>query len=958
MACIGAAGILLSVQTFAASHTEQQLPREELVVTGSRIARADLTAVSPIVVVDSSTLEKLNITNAEEFLRQLPQFAAGIGGNSNNGNDGSSTIDLRNLGEERTLVLVNGKRFVPFDYQGYVDVAMIPARLIERVEIITGGASAVYGADAIAGVVNFIMKNEFEGMAFDASYGITEEGDADRYDMNATVGGAFDNGRGHIVFNVGYIKQDSVAQNERPYGVTALDDLLNEVGSFTTPEGTSNYETGGWDDPALDGLVQFDANGEIVPFSNTFNFNPFNLYVAPQQKWNSTTLVKYEITEKIEFFSRFSFANNKVNTIVAPTGTFFEQIPLNYASNPFLGQTAVDLFTLVDANEADPATNSDGLVQPFLGRRLVELGTRNSNYENTTYQVVGGLTGDFLETQNWEVFGQWGRTNRSQTFDNDTSLSAAQQASVAIDDGNGNAICAVPDAGNPGGFVASPDTGCAAANFYGGQLSQEAADFLRLNVNEINKTSQMIFGGSLSGDVPLTIPFADRPLAYAAGIEYREEKATNEPDANYARGNAIGFGASTPVNAEIEISEIFFEGQVPLVDGVPFVQSLMFDFGIRYGEYKNKTAATSNKFNNTSWKVGGEWSPIQSLRFRTSYQEAVRAPTIQEIGLPLTPSTGDLSNDPCEGANPVGNAALTQLCIDTGVPPSQVGSVVSIIAGQINNFLGGNPTLTPEEAQTLTLGFVWAPDFFESFSLTLDYYSIEIDNVIVEISEQNTVNACYNVEQNAALPFCQRVIRNSLGGLSGPKSAGVNIRRVNAAFRKQSGVDFGFDMGFGLGGAGALNLGFSSTYVIEDKRQDADFLPEFDCAGLVGGTCLRPGPQIRFFQTTAWSMGAFGVQLNWSFIDEIQQDAIKLSGADPADYALPTIDAQNKFDLLTSWAINDNWTLRLGINNLLDNSPPIPGNDYGGTTENSGNTFPATYDVLGRNYFFAVNAKF
>ncbi|NND37495.1 MAG: TonB-dependent receptor, partial [Gammaproteobacteria bacterium] len=694
--CLGTVAAVATSPAFAQATGAAGPIREEILVTGSRIARADLEAVSPIVVVQSDTLEKLNITNAEEFLRQLPQFAAGIGANTNNGNDGSSTVDLRNLGEERTLVLVNGKRFVPFDYQGYVDVAMIPARLIERVEIITGGASAVYGSEAIAGVVNFILKNEFEGAAVDGSYNVTEEGDGDRYNLNATIGGAIDGGKGHIVFNVGYVKQNQITQAERPYGVTALDDLLDEVGSFTTPNGTV-FDTS-FPGDGEDGLVQFDAMGNAVPFANTFNFNPFNLYLAPQQKWTATTLARYELSDKVELFGRLSFAKNKVDTVIAPTGTFFESVPLNYADNPFLGPTARARFQQVDNAEcttkildaddnwvgcSQPGPGAgDGLVDNLLGRRLVEIGTRDSFYENTAYQVVGGLTGDIFDEQTWEVFGQWGRTNRTQAFANDTSLSAAQAASIAITDNDPNSatfgqpICAdaVFDPNtNTNNFVPSSNANCAPANFYGGMLSDAAGDFLRLNLNEINKTSQMVIGANLTGDTPWTIPSAESPLAYAVGIEYREEKGTALPDNAYATGNAIGFGASSPVDAQIEIVDYFLEGQIPLLQGMTGAQQLMLDFGIRYGDYSNKVGAVTNDFDNTSWKIGGEWAPIDSLRFRTSYQEAVRAPTIQEIGLPLTPSTGDLTTDPCSQEAAPQSAELTALCEATGVPSGNTG---------------------------------------------------------------------------------------------------------------------------------------------------------------------------------------------------------------------------------------------------------------------------------------------
>jgi outer membrane receptor protein involved in Fe transport len=923
--------------------------KEELIVTGSRIPRSDLTANSPIQVITSEQMELSHTTNVEEYLRKMPQFAQAVGRNGNNGNEGYATVDLRNLGEERTLVLMDGKRFTPFDAQGFVDLGMIPGALVERVEVITGGASAVYGADAIGGVVNFIMKKDFEGMEFDSSYGITEEGDGDVFDFNITLGSNIDGGRGNVVFNVNYTNQAKVTQDERPFGVEALDDLLEPVGSITTPEGSviDGSFPGDMTTMATLGYAQFDSDGNVVDAFTTFNFNPFNLYQVPQKKWTSTVIGRYELTDNVEFFGRGSFANNRIDTIIAPSGTFGEQYSIDYNNNAYLGPDTRARWALVDANESDPATQNDGLVDIFSYRRLVEVGSRLSQYENTAYQMVGGLRGEVFADQNWEVFAQYGRTSRSQNFQNDTTIAKTQQAMTAIVDPVTNDI-----------VCADPSGGCAPINVFGGPMTSEGADFIRTPLVEVNKTSQLVYGGTFGGDIPLTIPSADNAIAYVLGIERREENSSHLPDDAYATGQAIGFGASSPIEAETEVTEYYGELRVPIVEGAAFAESLVFEGGVRYSDYKNAVGSITNDFDETTFKYGGEWAPIGGLRLRGMFQRATRTPSLYEIGFPRTPSTGDLDQDPCEGANPVGNASLTQLCIDTGVPPAAIGSVLSIIVGQINNFVGGKPTLQPEEADTTTFGFVWTPEFLERLELSVDYYKIDIENVITEVSEQNTVDACYNIEQDASGQFCSLIFRNQLnGGLTGPKEFGVDISRINAGFLKVEGVDFSASYGWDIG-AGTLDLGLVGTYVLDNSQQDASFLPEFDCSGLLGNTCLRPSPELVFIQTTRWTQGPVSVQLVWDYIDEVTQDSLVLSGGDPADFALTKLDTQHYFHLAGTYEINDTWTVRAGIDNLLDEDPPIPGNDWGGTLENSGNTFPATYDPLGRKYWFGAKARF
>lgn len=943
--------LLLSTAAMIASGNvvaqEEGETLEEIVVTGSRIVRNDLTANSPIAIFDSERLQLQATTNVEEFLRDMPQFVAGVGSNSNNGNDGSATVDLRNLGEERTLVLVDGKRFVPFDFQGYVDLGMIPTSLVERVEVITGGASAVYGSDAVGGVVNFIMKKNFEGIEVDGSYGQSGESDGTRRDFNLTMGGDIADGRGYAVFNVGYTDQEAVTQGDRDFSLFSLDDLLQPGGSITTPWGSiiGNFPSV---DTAGNGFIQFarDGSGDLVNTTDTFNFNPFNLLQAPQEKWTGTILASMEVTDTIEAYARGSFANNQINTIIAPSGTFFFPFVVN-TNNAFLSAQSQGVLAAADAAETNPATAGDGFVTIALGRRLTELGTRDSLYENTAYQFVGGLKGEIGSNYNWELFAQRGRTSRSQNFINDANYNAALQAIQAVENPDGSISCI------------DPSGGCAPANFFGeNTLSPAAANFIRLNLNEVNKTEQTIYGGTITGDLPVTMPGASNSMAFAVGFEYREETGVNLPDQNYSSGNTIGFGSSSPVDAAIEITEFYAEAALPVFEDTS-LGSMTLEAGVRVADYENSVLGfDGNSFSNTSWKLAGEWSPTDAIRFRGGFQRAVRAPTLREIGLPKTPSTGDLSTDPCEGTNPVGNADLTALCIATGVPAASIGTVTSIIAGQINNFVGGNPTLEPEEADSYTVGLVLTPDSWP-VTVALDYYQIEIENAIQQVSEQNIVNACYNVEQDANARFCSLIARSTLNGsLSGGTTVGVDVSLINAARLEASGIDLTVDYSLDLDNWGALDFNLSAVNVLKNERQQAELFRVDDCTGLAGNTCTAPDPEWRWIQNTRWIRGPLTLNLRWQYISEITNDAIVLDGVSPSTLGRPTFGSYSYFDLSGSYAINDTLTVRAGIFNMLDKEPPIVGNDYGGTLENSGNTYPATYDPIGRSFSIGINAKF
>ncbi|MBL4802903.1 MAG: TonB-dependent receptor [Emcibacter sp.] len=956
-----AAIIPLTIQvSYAADEdaADDDLILEEVTVTGSRIQRADLVANSPISTFDSESIKVLGTNNIEEFLRDIPQAVAALGSSTNNGNPGVSTVDLRNLGEERTLVLVDGKRFTPYDSNGYVDLNMIPTSLIKRIEVVTGGASAVYGSDAIAGVVNFILNDDFEGVEIDTQYGLSERGDAERFSIDATIGGAFGNDRGHAVINFGYMNMNALTQNQREYGVFALDDLLNEQGSFTKLEGVVDGELGLVPGSGEFEATQFDPNGNLVPFAGFFNFNPFNLYQTPQKKITATALATYEINDTVEAYSRISFANSRVNTILAPSGTFFFPFELNL-DNPFLSAQAAAALADVDGDgnvDAVFDTNTDGIVDAgatttiAFGRRLLEVGTRDSFYENTAYQLVGGFRGDFGESYHYDTFMQYGRTSRTTFNRNDVNFNKAQQAMLATTNGDGDIVCQ------------DPSGGCVPANFFGlGNLTPEAAAFIALDLATIDKTEQLIVGGSVGGDAPFQLPTATVPGAFVVGFEYRNDSGERLPDDNLQSGNSIGFGSDSLIDSDIKIWEGFFETQIPLVQDVAFAESLTFEGAIRYSDYTNTVtvksgASTENSFSNWTYKAGGEWTPVEGFRIRGMYQRAVRAPNLNEIGLPNTPSTGDLTTDPCQGALPVGNTTLAAQCIAQGVPAGNIGSVGGPISGQINNFVGGNISLTPEKSDTFSIGAVIQPESVPGLSVSIDYYSIKITNAVSQISEQNILNACIS---NSL--FCDRIHRNPLNGrLIGGTETGVDVSLLNAAFQKTQGVDLAIHYSFDLseGEWGTIDLAFNGTHVIKNLNQDAEILAIDDCAGVIGNVCLRPDPKWRWTQTVTWNYEDFTVFFRWQHLSSLTKDLVAFGDAPASDFALPTIPSVDYFDLSGTYDVMENLSLRVGINNLFDKQPPIPGNNFGGTAENSGNTFPGTYDTLGRYFFFGATAKF
>ncbi len=941
---------------------------EPIVVTGSRISRPDLQAASPVTVVTAETLQAKNKPGVEEFLRQIPQAVADVGQNTNNGNPGVATVNLRNLGAVRTLVLVDGHRFVPYDTNGIVDLNMIPSSLLKRVEVVTGGASAVYGSDAIAGVVNFILKDDFTGLEGNASTGMSERGDGAQYSLSLTGGIALGD-RGHIILSGNYTKVEKVTQGARDFSTFAL------AAEDFSPGGSSTNEFGSIDTP--NGRYTFTPGG-FVPYvksRDAFNFNPQNLLQVPQEKWTATALANYELTDHVELFARGSYGRSRINTEVGSSGTFGFSFDINYRNNPFLDPAlnpnaagARAVFATFDNGAVAPdgtvldKVANDGIVRLGVRRRITELGPRLSAYKSEAYQGIVGLRGDLGSSLHWELFGQYGKSVRDQAFLNDVSLTKLQQAMLVVPSANGP-VCTV----NTGG--------CVPANLFGfGTLSAAAAKYISFGISEHDENSQFVTGGFVSGDLPFELA-ASHPAAFVIGAEYRQEKGVATPDLDYILGNAIGYGSSSLVDSQYNVKEVYGELKIPLIVDRPFFQSLGLEAGVRYSNYRNSTTVDSRpldgffakyagSFSSVTYKVGGDWQPVDALRFRAMYQRAVRAPNLQEIGQPRTAGTGDALFDPCAlGTFNAADTTLRQLCatVGGGIAAGRIGKIDQPTSGQINNFSGGNPRLVPEISTTLTLGAVLAPPTLRAFTASIDYFDIKVKKAILSTPEQAILDACYYAERTATGQFCSLIKRNSSdGSLEGDSKFGVDSTSRNIGLLRSRGIDANINFNPQITDNLKLILGLSLTRQLNSQVQFASILKTYECVGKVGKTCVNPDPKWRWIQTTGFEFDRTSVLLSWRHLTGLQNDSLTVGyNFQPASaFVVPNIPAYNYFDLSIRFAPTENFNFRVGVDNLTNKQPPVVGNDYGSSTANSGNTFPATYDTLGRYFNAGVTFKF
>lgn len=1012
---------------------------DEIIVTGSRIAQQDYTSNSPIATVDAEQFSRTFTINTENLLNTLPQTVPGLDRTSNNPGNGSATVDLRGLGASRTLVLVNGARMVPFGQNGVVDLNTIPTSLIENVEVLTGGASSVYGADAVAGVVNFILKDDFEGAEANIGYNISQEGDAGLFNADATFGANLDDGRGNAVVNVSYTKRDSVLQGDRDFSTVALfndgSGGLEPGGSSGVP-GTSIFNGGfGSTTSCAVPLGARAADGTLIPcptaslttnagpFPNTgaifgtdgsardfvlsgdvndfYNYAPVNFLQLPQERFTITALADYEVSDNLELYTRASFAQNRVDSQLAPT-PIFQTSTFSLDNNPFITAASQAALSgnntnqlgigdrisrvLADTTSAFSPTprnldengnpiiagqdgfiaqnlclncvfdsNGDGFndVAPLLDtdgdgiadtatalirRRVEEAGPRQTIDINDAMQITLGARGDITDNWNYDVYFQHGRTVRSQTQNGNLNRGRFTQALLLADaDGDGNVD--LDAAGNP--TCADP--------------SQN--------------------GGTATGCVPMNVFGEGNISPEAAAFISTATAATSEFKQTVIQGNisgnlgdfslteqpiGIALGAEyIDTSGDFRPSQDTAVGTVAGFNGAP-PSGGEFDVYSVYGEAaipllsglpfaERVVLDIAGRYSDYSisgsveaYKIGGEWAVNDQVRFRGNYNRAVRAPNIAELFAPVAENFPG-AVDPCSAAGDP-SSTVAAICTATGVPASAVGSAaINTISGQVRTLAGGNTGLTPEVADTYTFGVVVEPSMIEGLSLSVDYYDISIAEAIAAFGggANNVLNTCYNNAEfgGAGSDFCNVITRRADGSIDN-----ISLQARNVASTEVAGIDVSARYGFEAGDYGNVRLSYLGTYNL--RNEFTAFLGDtvITCDGEFGTTCGEPDPKYRHRVTASLDNDTWGVQTVWRMIGSVDDDAG--AGVNSVD----NISSRNYFDASASKDIGDRFTLSVGVNNVFDKNPPIIGDN-----DEQANTYPATYDVYGRSFF--ANAK-
>lgn len=944
-------GVGLSAPAFAQDADDSEGASEDrIVVTGSRIARRDFVSNSPVSTVGAEQFQLTGTVNTESLLNTLPQTVPGLDRTSNNPGNGTATVDLRGLGSQRTLVLVNGRRMVPTTQGGTVDINNIPTALIERVEVVTGGASAVYGSDAVAGVVNFILKDDFQGVELNAGYEITEQNDAALFNTSVTIGANTPDGRGNVVMNIAYANREELFQGDRDFAFFAqFDDGaggLFDGGSSGVPEGRLSGPFDFDGDGVADGAGIFNPDGTLRLYdgsTDAYNYAPVNYIQLPQERLQANAFGNYEINRHFEVYASAIFANNDVPQQLAATPIFEPRggtRTFTLDGNPFIAPSAQQLISDASGNGVD--TDGDGIddlaVAGAFGvrRRLLEVGERRSEDQFNAYQLAVGARGELFSTWEYDVYFQEGRVQNSISQIGNVNVDRFFQALNLATDASGDVI--LDAQGNP--TCADPTGGCAPINIFGlGNISDEAADFISTRVVADLEYEVTNLVANITGDTSDFFMLPGGPIGLAFGGEYREEASDFRPSQDLAVGTIAGFNASPPSGGSFDVYGLYGEAYVPILADVQFAEILAVELAYRTEDY-----STAGRVE--SYKVAGEWAPVEDLRFRASFNTAVRAPSISELFSPQGEGFPG-SSDPCASGF-TGDAGLRAICEATGVPAANVGSnQIDLPSGQVRQLSGGNPNLEAEEAETLTVGFVASPSFVPNLTFSVDYFEVEITDVISSFGggANNVIQTCYTSPLGGAgSPFCNAIQRGQDGLITQ-----VSVTQQNVASLIVEGVDIFADYSFDLAAVpGEFKIAYNATITEENTLIPFDGGDPITCAGEFGADCGNPIPEYKHRATLQWMDGPFSAQLLWRHIGTVDDDE-GLSFTP----AVTEIDAFNYFDTSGSWQVTDSVRLTAGVDNLFDEKPPILGDN-----QQQANTWPATYDVFGRTYWANIRAEF
>jgi iron complex outermembrane receptor protein len=935
---------------FMAFPTLAQDELGEIVITGSRIQRANLVEASPVASVTAQELGFTGATRIEDAVAQLPQISMDQDSGQSIESLGIATVQLRGLGPSRTLTLFDGKRLPiasPSDTESAADLNFIPMALVERVEVLTGGASSTYGSDAVAGVINFIPIKDFEGVridyqasgyrhdndgnavadassavGFDVASGTSSDGDI--VDATLIVGGNLNDGRGNITAYATYRQIDAITMSERDYAACSFDAIDGSCGgSATSAPGTFYF--------ANDNFNQgYHVEGDqFVAGTVLYNFAPPSYYQRPDERVTLGALGHYRLGENAEVYTQLMFMDNRTVAQFAPAGMFFDSGVTIPCSNPLL--SAQQFATM-------GCTSADDVIPVYLGRRNVEGGPRAGDIRHTTYRGVLGLNGDINNAWRYDMSAQYAEVDMRQVNRNYTDTNLMQNQ------------LNVDPSGQCTSVIDGSDPNCVPWNiFQTGGVTPAATDYFSQTYFVNGQTDQRVVTGYVQGSLGeygLKMPTAESGIDVVFGAEWREESLAYLPDDASQRGDVGGLSAPlVPVEGGFEVVDVFMEASIPLVEDMTAAKSVTLDLGYRYSDYD--TDITTD-----TWKAALSWAFNDSVMLRGSFQRAVRAPNIIDLFAPQNGGLFALDADPCSDVDPVtglsGLGYTFEECARSGVSQAvwDAGGPTSSPAEQYNALFGGNTQLDPEESDTISFGLVFTPTFVNGLQVSLDYYDIDVQDAITFVDPDTTLTVC--IEQALNCELVNRGAGDTLWLGTSTITNGINALSQNIGFFRVKGYDLEAIYSFDIGRGGSLTFTDRLGYIDSWEQEEYPGAGIEECVGTYGGSCNLPTPEFRNVLSTTWAT-PWDVTLNltWRHIDSVAENA----SANPVD-----ISSQDYFDLAGSWAVAEFVTLNLGVNNLLDEEPPIVTD--GVTARVNGNTYSGVYDHLGMYWFLGAKFQF
>ena len=955
-------------------------------VTGSRIPRTNLTAVSPVTVVKGQEVQLEGVTNVEELLNRLPQIAPSQGLFLSNGSNGTAQLDLRDLGPPRTLVLINGRRLGPGSPdQPAPDVNIIPPTLIQRVEVLTGGASSVYGSDAVAGVINFILDTRFEGIRVDGQASVFQHDndtlqairdaldargfayprgnavDGGRQDINLAVGHAFLDGRAHVSLYGGYRKTSPLTQESRDYSACSLNFNPRKPDAYVCG-GSPVSAPGNFVDNFGD-VFQLGPDRTFVSGSiDFFNFAPWNFYQRSDDRYTAGGFADLELGSAVQPYVEVMWMKDRSLAQIAPTANFGNTTTMN-CDNPLLSLQQLSLicaegnfvgeFPVIDDNGnlidivgtptpfVDPVTGATYFqagLQPL--RRNVEGGGRQEDFTHKNFRALGGFKGALGRGVTYDASYLYGRASMQREHLADFAVTRITRSlDVVTDPATGQPVCR--------SVLTGEDPACVPWDIFAlDSVTPEALAYLQLPSTASGKVGEQVANANATlalGEWGIRSPWAEEDPSINLGAEYRKDRLDWEPDELAQRGELAGNGnAELPVHGSTEVKELFAETRIPLLtDRV--IKRLAFEGGYRQSWYSNEEAG----FTSNAYKVALDLTPVEGLRFRGSQQRAVRAPNIVELFNP--PVMDFFEFDRCAGPTP---EATAEECARTGVSAAQYGHIFKIPEDAFlayNSQIGGNPDLQPETATTRTVGVVLEPAFLRGFNATVDWWDIRLEGAVQQIGAQTIMDTCIATGDPV---FCDRIHRDVNGSLWRSPQGYIDDRQTNIGSLHLRGIDVGVNYSRHFARVGMIAADFMGTYVQKWRIDNGGLAVPFDCAGLYGANCPAPTPRWKHKARLSWSpVKQATLSVQWRYTSSMEL-ATKLVQpvVSPLDKVLPSASF---FDLSTLFDINKDYSLRLGVNNVFDKEPPIVVGGEGACGFGcNGNTYPQWYDPLGR-YFFA-----